>query len=62
MASLLVACGQKGPLFLPATAGTAAKPVQQLPSAPEDSMPRAPLPPMQSTSAPGVPSGVVTNH
>jgi predicted small lipoprotein YifL len=62
MGSLLGACGQKGPLYLPAKAGTAAKSVQHLPSAPEDSMPRAPLPPMQSTSSPGMPSGVVTNH
>ena len=52
----LGACGQKGPLFLPAQAGTAAKPVSRLPSAPEDGRPAAPLAPSDSASSPGLPA------
>ena len=52
----LAACGQKGPLFLPAQAGVAAKPVSKLPSAPEDGRPAAPLPPMDGASSPGIPA------
>ena len=52
----LGACGQKGPLFLPAQAGTAAKPVSRLPSAPEDGRPAAPLAPPDSASSPGLPA------
>ena len=52
----LGACGQKGPLFLPAQAGTAAKPVSRLPSAPEDGRPAAPLAPLDSASSPGLPA------
>jgi predicted small lipoprotein YifL len=33
LALLLAGCGQKGPLFLPAQAGTAAKPAAPAPSA-----------------------------
>jgi predicted small lipoprotein YifL len=49
----LAACGQKGPLYLPAQAGVAARPVARLPSAPEDGRPAAPLPPLGSGSSPG---------
>ena len=56
LAVLLAACGQKGPLFLPAQAGVAAKPVSKLPSAPEDGRPAAPLPPMDGASSPGIPA------
>ena len=49
----LAACGQKGPLYLPAQAGVAAKPIGKLPSAPEDGRPAAPLPPLDSGSTPG---------
>jgi predicted small lipoprotein YifL len=52
---VLAACGQKGPLYLPAQAGIAAKPVSKLPSAPEDGRPAAPLPPMDGASSPGLP-------
>ncbi len=42
-ASLLAACGQKGPLFLPAQAGKAATPVATPASAPGDgTLPAAP--------------------
>jgi predicted small lipoprotein YifL len=51
----LAACGQKGPLFLPAQAGVAAKPVARLPSAPGDGRPAAPMPPVQGASSPGLP-------
>jgi predicted small lipoprotein YifL len=55
LASSLAACGQKGPLFLPAQAGAAAKPIATLPSAPEDGRPAAPAPPSESASSPGLP-------
>jgi predicted small lipoprotein YifL len=55
LAASLAACGQKGPLFLPAQAGVAAKPVARLPSAPEDGRPAAPLPPLEGASSPGLP-------
>jgi len=51
----LAACGQKGPLFMPAEAGTAAKPVSHLPSAPEDGRPAAPPAPLSGASSPGLP-------
>ncbi len=47
----LAACGQKGPLFLPAQAGVAAKPAARLPSGD----PIAPMPPAQGASSPGMP-------
>ena len=56
LGSALAACGQKGPLYLPAQAGAAAKPVDKLPSAAEDGRPAAPLPPMDGASSPGVPA------
>jgi predicted small lipoprotein YifL len=52
----LGACGQKGPLFLPAQAGQAASPVSRLPSAPADGRPPAPPAPTQGASAPGLPA------
>ncbi|HEY9028159.1 MAG TPA: lipoprotein [Burkholderiaceae bacterium] len=52
----LGACGQKGPLFLPAQAGTAARPVARLPSAPEDGRPAAPPAPSGGASSPGLPA------
>ena len=54
----LAACGQKGPLFLPAQSGVSAKPVARLPSAPEDGRPAAPPPPLESASSPGLPAAV----
>ncbi len=56
LVSVLAACGQKGPLFLPAQDGLAARPVGKLPSAPEDGRPAAPLPPMDGASSPGIPA------
>ena len=56
LALALAACGQKGPLFLPAQAGVAAKPVTALPSAPEDGRPAAPMPPLEGASSPGLPA------
>jgi predicted small lipoprotein YifL len=50
LAVLLAACGQKGPLFLPAQAGVAAKPAGPAPSA------AAPLAPIQGASSPGLPA------
>ena len=59
-ASLLVACGQKGPLFMPTTQGTAAKPVARAPSeAAEDRVPPAPAVPPMPSDAPTAPTGVV---
>ena len=52
----LAGCGQKGPLFLPDRAGTAAKPVTRLPSAPDDGRGAAVLPPLDSASTPGLPA------
>jgi predicted small lipoprotein YifL len=52
----LGACGQKGPLFLPATGGPAAKPAARLPSAPDDGRPAAPVAPRQGASSPGLPA------
>ena len=46
LAVLLAACGQKGPLFLPAQAGVAAKPAASAP---------LPLAPVQGASSPGLP-------
>ena len=58
--SLLAACGQKGPLFLPATQGTAAKPARHAPSTPEeDRAPAGPLLPPVSSDEPTAPTGVV---
>jgi len=55
----LAACGQKGPLYLPSTNAATARPVEHLPSAPDDAMPHGPaMPPSPSTSSPGLPSGV----
>jgi predicted small lipoprotein YifL len=48
----LAACGQKGPLFLPAQAGMAAKPAARSPSAPADGGPVAPMPATQGASSP----------
>jgi len=56
LASALAACGQKGPLFLPAQEGVAAKPVDRLPSAPEDGRAAAPVPPLSGASSPGLPA------
>jgi predicted small lipoprotein YifL len=57
----LAACGQKGPLFLPANAGVAATPVSRLPSAPEDGRPAAPLPPLEGASSPGLPAAAASS-
>jgi len=46
----LAACGQKGPLYLPQTQGAAARPVERLPSAPDDAMPHGPA----TVPSPGV--------
>jgi len=54
--ALLAACGQKGPLYLPAEGGVAATPASRLPSAPEDGRPAAPPPPVQGASSPGLPA------
>ena len=56
LAASLAACGQKGPLFLPAQAGVAAKPASALPSAPEVGRPAAPMPPVEGASSPGLPA------
>ncbi len=50
LAVLLAACGQKGPLFLPAQGGPAAKPAGPVPSA------ATPLAPIQGASSPGLPA------
>jgi predicted small lipoprotein YifL len=52
----LGACGQKGPLFLPAQAGQAARPVPRLPSAPADGRPAAPPAPVDGASSPALPA------
>jgi len=52
LALALAACGQKGPLFLPAQAGSAAKPVERAPSAAEGVRPAASA---QAASSPGLP-------
>jgi len=52
----MVACGQKGPLYLPERAGVAAKSPAHLPSAPEDGRPAAPPPPLEGASSPGLPA------
>jgi predicted small lipoprotein YifL len=57
VASLLAACGQKGPLFLPATQGAAAKAPAHVPSAPDDRAQPSLVPPMPSDTK--APSGVV---
>lgn len=51
----LTGCGQKGPLFLPAQAGPAARPEASAPSAPEDGRPAAPPAPLDGASSPGLP-------
>ncbi|HEY8976054.1 MAG TPA: lipoprotein [Burkholderiaceae bacterium] len=51
----LAACGQKGPLYLPSQAGTAARPVARLPSAPDDGRPATPAAPVGGASSPGLP-------
>jgi predicted small lipoprotein YifL len=56
LASSLAACGQKGPLFLPAPAGAVARPAGTPPSAPEDGRPAAPPPPLEGASSPGLPA------
>ncbi len=61
LALALAACGQKGPLFLPAQAGVAATPVSRLPSAPEDGRPAAPLPPLEGASSPGLPAAAASS-
>jgi predicted small lipoprotein YifL len=55
-AASLVACGQKGPLYLPEGASESAR--ARLPGAPDDEMPstRPALPPAPSPSTPGLPS------
>ena len=58
----LAACGQKGPLFLPAQAGVAAKPVSKLPSAPEAGRPAAPMAPLEGASSPGLPAAAAPSH
>jgi predicted small lipoprotein YifL len=50
LALLLAACGQKGPLFLPAQAGVAAK------SAAGASGAAPPLAPVEGASSPGLPA------
>jgi predicted small lipoprotein YifL len=50
----LGACGQKGPLYMPSQAGSAAKPVSRLPSAPEAGRPAAPPAPLPGASSPGM--------
>jgi predicted small lipoprotein YifL len=50
---VLAACGQKGPLFLPAQAGPAATPATRPSSAAENDRP--PAPPSQGASSPGLP-------
>ena len=55
LAASLAACGQKGPLFLPAQAGVAAKPVERLPSAPDDGRATA-APALEGASSPGLPA------
>jgi len=63
LALALAACGQKGPLFLPAQEGMAAKPVSKLPSAPEDGRPAAPPAPLEGASSPGLPAAAAsTSH
>ncbi|HEX4511353.1 MAG TPA: lipoprotein [Burkholderiaceae bacterium] len=54
----LCACGQKGPLYLPAPATPAQR--AHVPSAPDDSMPSLPplLPPSPGASTPGLPTPV----
>jgi len=52
----LGACGQKGPLFLPAQAGPAARPVARPPSAPADGRPAAAPAPLEGASSPGQPA------
>jgi predicted small lipoprotein YifL len=56
LALAMVACGQKGPLYLPERAGVATKPPSSLPSAPEDGRPAAPPPPLEGASSPGLPA------
>jgi predicted small lipoprotein YifL len=62
LALVLAACGQKGPLFLPAQAGVAAKPVTRLPSAPDDGRPAAPMAPLEGASSPGLPAAAAPSH
>ena len=50
LALLLAACGQKGPLFLPAQAGAVAKPAAHASSA------APPLAPVEGASSPGLPA------
>ena len=52
----LGACGQKGPLYMPSPAGSAARPASRLPSAPDAGRPVAPPAPLQGASAPGLPA------
>jgi len=59
-AASLVACGQKGPLYLPGPSSASAR--AHVPSAPDDAMPstQPPLPPTPGPSTPGMPSGVAS--
>ena len=49
LASALAACGQKGPLYMPAQAGVAASPASAASGV------GAPLAPVQGASSPGLP-------
>ena len=52
----LAACGQKGPLYLPSRAGTAATPVARLQSAPDGTRPATPPTPLEGASSPALPA------
>jgi len=52
----LAGCGQKGPLYLPSRAGTAATPAARPPSAPDDARPAAPPAPLEGASSPALPA------
>jgi len=52
----LTACGQKGPLYLPSQAGSAARPVARVPSAPDDARPATPRAPLEGASSPALPA------
>jgi predicted small lipoprotein YifL len=52
----LGACGQKGPLYMPSQAGSAAKPVSRLPSAPDAGRAVTLSPPPQGASSPALPA------
>jgi len=52
----LAACGQKGPLYLPSPAGSAARPAAPPPSAPDGAGPAAPPAPLEGASSPALPT------